>query len=171
MKGAKWVWKNLLTAKTTFFLLILSHKVTISLLRRIGKQLQPVEWAAGELPDNFSLVKRVGNNNNKKFVYAGLFAAIRQCSEFAFGPVGHCFLCCSQFFSAVMWSLRFPFFWSWVCHYMRYTMLRTRPVNMFLDGRPFDYVFQFRRPTRLKEGPALHYVYRRVYIFKWKAQN
>ena len=129
----------MLTAKTTFFLLILSHKVTISLLRRIGKQLQPVEWAAGELPDNFSLVKRVGNNNNKKFVYAGLFAAILQCSEFAFGPVGHCFLCCNQFFSAVMWSL---------------------PVNMSLDGRPFDYVFQFRRPTRLKEGPALQYVYR-----------
>ena len=50
------VWKNLLTANTTFFLLILSHKVTISPLNRIGRQLQPVELAAGELADNFSLV-------------------------------------------------------------------------------------------------------------------
>ena len=42
---------------------------------------------------------------------------------------------------------------------MRYTMLRTRPVNLFLDGRPFDYVFQFRRPTRLKEGqPSNTYI-------------
>ena len=50
-------------------------------------------------------------------------------SELSFGPVGHCFLCCNQFLSAVMWSLRFPFFWSCVCHYMRFTTLRTRPVN------------------------------------------
>ena len=47
-------------------------------------------------------------------------------SEFSFGPVGHCFLCCKQFLSAVMWSLRFPFFWSCVCHYMRFTTLRTK---------------------------------------------
>ena len=95
-------------------------------------------------------------------------------SEFAFGPVGHCFLCCNQFFAAVMWSLCFPFFWSCVCHYIRLTTLRTRPVNMFLDARSFDYymyVFLFRRSTRLKEGPTLQYVCRRVYIFKWKAQN
>ena len=65
-------------------------------------------------------------------------------SEFAFGPVGHCFLCCNQCLSAVMWSLRFPFVWSCVCHYMRFTTLRTRPVNidrkqtLFLDARPFD---------------------------------
>ena len=32
----------------------------------------------------------------------------------------------NQFFSAVMWSLRFPFFWSCVCHYMRFTTLRTK---------------------------------------------
>ena len=51
-------------------------------------------------------------------------------SEFAFAPVGHCFLCCNQFLSAVMWSLRFPFFWSCVCHYMRFTTLKTRPVNI-----------------------------------------
>ena len=50
-------------------------------------------------------------------------------SGFAFGPVGHCFLRCNRFFSAVLWSLRFPFFWSCVCHYMRFTTLRTRPVN------------------------------------------
>ena len=42
---------------------------------------------------------------------------------------------------------------------------------MFLDVRLFDYVFLFRRPTRLKEGPALQYVCRRVSIFKRKAQN
>ena len=35
--------------------------------------------------------------------------------------------CCNQFFfSAVMWGLRFPFFWSCVCHYMRFTTLRTK---------------------------------------------
>ena len=32
-------------------------------------------------------------------------------------------------------------------------------------------VFLFGRPTRLKEGPALQYVCRRVYIFMGKAQN
>ena len=107
-------------------------------------------------------------------------------SEFAFGPVGHCFLCCNQFLSAVMWSLRFPFFWSCVCHYMRFTTLRMRPVNidreqtLFLDAGPFDSlhldagsqaVFLFRRPTRLKEGPTLQYVCRRVHIFNWRDQN
>ena len=49
-----------------------------------------------------------------------------------------------QFLSALMWSLRFSFFWSCVCHYTRFTTLRTRPVNidrkqtLFLDARPFD---------------------------------
>ena len=79
--------------------------------------------------------------------------------------------CCTQFISAVIWNLRFPFFWSCVCHYKRFTTLRTRPVNMFLDARPLDYVFLFRRLARLKEGPTLQYLCRRVCIFKWKAQN
>ena len=35
-------------------------------------------------------------------------------------------LCHNQFFSAVMWSLRFPFFWSCVCHYVRFATLRTK---------------------------------------------
>lgn len=34
--------------------------------------------------------------------------------------------------SAVMWSLHFPFFWSCVCHYIRFTTLRPRPVNIDL---------------------------------------
>ena len=65
-------------------------------------------------------------------------------SEFAFGPVGPCFLCCNQFLSAVMWSSRIPFFWSCVCHYMRFITVRTRPVNidrketLSLDAGPFD---------------------------------
>ena len=95
-------------------------------------------------------------------------------------------VCCNQFLSAVMWSLRFPYFWSCVCHYMRFTTLRTRPVNIdrkqcssmpdllshftSLDADS-QAVFLFRRPTRLKEGSILQYVCRRVYIFKWKAQN
>ena len=79
--------------------------------------------------------------------------------------------CCTQFISSVIWNLRFPFFWSCVCHYKRFTTLGTKPVNMFLDARPFDYVFLFRRLTRLKEGPTLQYLCRRVCIFKWKAQN
>ena len=78
-------------------------------------------------------------------------------SEFAFiililSVIAFFRLCCSQFLSAVMWSLRFRFFWSCVCHYMRFTTLRTKLVNMFLDVRPFDYVFLFRRPTRLKKS-------------------
>ena len=36
----------------------------------------------------------------------------------------------------------------------------------FLGVRPFDYVFHFRRPTTLKEGPAFQYACSRVYIFK-----
>ena len=65
-------------------------------------------------------------------------------SEFAFGPVGPCFLCCNQFLSAVMWSLRIPFFWSCVCHYMRFITVITRPVNidrkqtLSLNAGPFD---------------------------------
>ena len=55
-------------------------------------------------------------------------------SEFAFGPIGHCFLCYNQFYCVVMWSLRFPFFWSCVCHYMWFTTLRMRPLSMFLDA-------------------------------------
>ena len=58
-------------------------------------------------------------------------AAIRQCEVnsllvllvIAFFDVTKVFL------FAVMWSLRFPFFWCCVGHYMRFTTLRTRPVN------------------------------------------
>ena len=52
---------------------------------------------------------------------------------------------------------------------------------LFLDARLLTHftspdmysqaVFLFRRPTRLKEGPTLQYVCRRVHIFKWKDQN
>ena len=42
---------------------------------------------------------------------------------------------------------------------------KNETVNMFLDVRPFDYVFQFRRPTRLKEGPILQYVCIEEFIF------
>ena len=65
-------------------------------------------------------------------------------SECAFGLVGHCFHCCNQLLSAVMWSLRFSFSWSCVCHFLRFTTLRTRPVKadrkqtLFLDAQPFD---------------------------------
>ena len=88
---------------------------------------------------------------------------LEQQHEFGFGPVLS-LACCSQFISAVIWNLRFPFFWSCVCHYKRFTTLRTRPVNMFLDARPFDYVFIFRRLARLKGGPTLQYLCRRVCI-------
>ena len=43
-------------ANATLLLLVLSNNVTISRLNRIGRQLHPVELAAGELADNFSLV-------------------------------------------------------------------------------------------------------------------
>ena len=108
-------------------------------------------------------------------------------SEFAFGPGGHCLLCCNQFLSVVKWSLRFPFFWSFDCHFMRFTALRTRPVNIdrkqcssmpdFLTHSVTSLdagsqaLFLSRGTARLKEGPTLQYICRRVYIFKWKAQN
>ena len=92
-------------------------------------------------------------------------------SEFAFSPVGHCFLYCNQFISAVMWSLRFPFFRSCVCHAKRFTTLRTRPVNMFLDARPFAWVCVSVQKTHQTKRRTLQYVCRRVYIFKSKAQN
>ena len=86
-------------------------------------------------------------------------------------------------FSAVMWSLPFPFFWSCVSHYMRFTTLRTRPLNSHCSSMPdlltcftsldtgFWPVVVFRRLTRLIEGPTLQYVCRRNYIFKWKTQK
>ena len=62
---------------------------------------------------------------------------------------GLCFRCCNQLLSSVMWSLRFPFFWSCVCHCMRFTTLRSRPVSidrnrLFLEARPFDSLHRSR---------------------------
>ena len=45
--------KNLLTTNTTVLLLIPNHKVTISRLNRIDRQLQPVKLAAGEWAVNW----------------------------------------------------------------------------------------------------------------------
>ena len=50
-----------------------------------------------------------------------------------FCSFGLWFLCCNRFLSSVMWSLRFPFFWSCVCHYVRFTTLRCRPFNMWFN--------------------------------------
>lgn len=85
---------------------------------------------------------------------------------FAFGPVGHCFLCCNQFLSTVMWNLCFPLFWS----YMWFTTLKTRPVNIdrkqTCSSMPdllthftspdagSQAVFLFRKPTRLLKRRA-----------------
>ena len=71
--------------------------------------------------------QQLNNNNIKKFV----FAAIRQCevNSLLVLLVIASFAVTDFFFPTVMWSLRFPFFWSCVCHYMRFTTLRTRPVN------------------------------------------
>ena len=45
--------KNLLTTNTTVLLLIPNHKVTISRLNRIDRQLQPVKLAAGKWAVNW----------------------------------------------------------------------------------------------------------------------
>ena len=51
---------------------------------------------------------------HQKFV----FAEIRRCKvNSLLVLLVICFLCCNRFFSAVMWVLRFPFFWSCVCHF------------------------------------------------------
>ena len=74
-----------------------------------------------------SMTTTTGSSSSQRFV-------IRQCKVNSL----------YQFLSALMWSLRFSFFWSCVRHYTRFTTLRTRPVNidrkqtLFLDARPFD---------------------------------
>ena len=55
-RTAERVWKTLFKANVTVLLLVLIKNVNISRLNRIGRQLQPVKLAAGELADNFSLV-------------------------------------------------------------------------------------------------------------------
>ena len=107
-------------------------------------------------------------------------------NEFAFGPVGHCFLCCNQFLSAVMWSLRFPLLvlrlWcgllskepdQWTLIVNRHCSSMPDLLTHFISlNAASQAVFLFRRPARLKKGPTqLQCVCRRVYFFKWKAQN
>ena len=66
-------------------------------------------------------------------------------------------------------------------HAVYYAKNETSEQSLFLDADLLtrcasldagsQTVFLLRRPTRLIEGPTLQYVCRRVYIFKWKAQN
>ena len=52
-RTAEQVWKTLFKANVTVLLLVLINNVNISPLNRIGRQLQPVELAAGELTVNW----------------------------------------------------------------------------------------------------------------------
>ena len=52
-RTAERVWKTLFKANVTVLLLVLINNVNISRLNRIGRQLQPVELAAGELAVNW----------------------------------------------------------------------------------------------------------------------
>ena len=52
-RTAERVWKTLFKANVTVLLLVLIKNVNISRLNRIGRQLQPVELAAGELAVNW----------------------------------------------------------------------------------------------------------------------
>ena len=52
-RKAERVWKTLFKANVTVLLLVLMKNVNISRLNRIGRQLQPVELAAGELAVNW----------------------------------------------------------------------------------------------------------------------
>ena len=108
-------------------------------------------------------------------------------SEFAFGPVGHCFLCCNQFFPRECGA--YVFLSSGLTFVITCGLLRqerdqwTLIVNRHCSSMPdlltrftspnvgSQAVFLFRRPTRLKEGPTLQYVCRRVHIFNWRDQN
>ena len=107
-------------------------------------------------------------------------------NEFAFGPVGYCFPCCNQFLSAVMWSLCFPLLvlrlWcgllskepdQWTLIVNRHCSSMADLLTHFISlNAASQAVFLFRRPARLKKGPTqLQCVCRRVYFFKWKAQN
>ena len=113
-----------------------------------------------------------------------VFAAIRQCEVNSLLVVlVIAFFDVTNFLFAVMWSLRFPFFWCCVGHYMRFTTLRTRPVNsrctsssmpdLLTNFTSLDAgsqaVFLFRRPTRLKEGqPSYAYVEELTLYFQVK---
>ena len=71
-------------------------------------------------------MRETAENNIKKFV----FAAIRQCEVNSL-----LVLLVIAFFTVTIFSpgnveLSFPFFWSCVCHYMRFSTPRTRPVNI-----------------------------------------
>ena len=46
------------------------------------------------------------------------------------------FFAVTNFFAAAMWSFCFPFFWSCVCHYMRFTTLRRRSMNVDCSSMP-----------------------------------
>ena len=52
-RKAERVWKTLFKANVTVLLLVLIKNVNISRLNRIGRQLQPVKLAAGELAVNW----------------------------------------------------------------------------------------------------------------------
>ena len=52
-RTAERVWKTLFKANVTVLLLVCRNNVTISHLNRIGRQLQPVELAAGKLAVNW----------------------------------------------------------------------------------------------------------------------
>ena len=52
-RKAERVWKTLFKANVTVLLLVLIKNENISRLNRIGRQLQPVELAAGELAVNW----------------------------------------------------------------------------------------------------------------------
>ena len=52
-RTAERVWKTLFKANVTVLLLVCRNNVTISRLNQIGRQLQPVERAAGKLAVNW----------------------------------------------------------------------------------------------------------------------
>ena len=59
-RTAERVWKTLFKANVTVLLLVLIKNVNISRLNRIGRQLQPVELAAGELAVNWQTTSAYG---------------------------------------------------------------------------------------------------------------
>ena len=64
-RKAERVWKTLFKANVTVLLLVLMKNVNISRLNRIGRQLQPVELAAGELAVNWQTTSAWYNNETQ----------------------------------------------------------------------------------------------------------
>ena len=88
-RKAERVWKTLFKANVTVLLLVLMKNVNISRLNRIGRQLQPVELAAGELAVNWQTTSAwffLQLNNLLVVILVSKYMYLNGYVRVAFGP-------------------------------------------------------------------------------------